>query len=443
MVEPMARHSSGSSTSFRRRSTPGSDRRLNFCIGVAALLGLLHCTPAAAVSDWYASIALGTDYANKAKLEKSGLRADFDRGWPVGGGAIGARVTDGLFAELEVMRRVNDFELLYSRSSPIEINPDPDDKVASTSVMANLRYEFRPESTMRPFLGAGLGWARIDYQVSDDTADVDLIDDRTDALAYQIIAGFTLEISPRLDLTVSYHHWRTEEFDLETESDGRERSQQTVHSTLLGLRYTPAPRVSRVRSGAAQPQPRRGPYLSATAGAGFAKDAEIEDNLANFDAYSPGPFAAVAFGYDFRSNWRVELEASARRNDVDLIDFNPEFGEARAGGDIKMRSLIANLYYDFSGVQGFQPHFGAGFGVARGTYDVKVRDSTFVDDEDTAWAGQVMVGATSHITDHAAVTVGYRAWMGGQFKMQQPDGRPLRTEQIIHTLHVGLRYDLR
>ncbi len=416
---------------------------LRFWAGGLFLLAWLSSNPAVAVSDWYAAIALGTDYADNAKLKNSGLRADFDRGWPVGGGAIGARLTNSLYAELEVMQRVNDFELLYSRDSDIEINPDPDDKISSTSVMANFIYEFTPDSKMRPFLGAGLGRARIDYQVSDEVSETEIIDDRLNAWVYQFIAGFTLEISPRLDLTVSYRQWRTESFELETATGEDENSRQTVHSTLLGMRYFLTPRTFKDGPGVARPQARRGPYVSATAGAGFAKDSEIKDNLANFDAFGPGPFAAVAFGYDFENNWRAELEASTRRNDVELIDFNPEFGEAKADGDIKMRSLIANLYYDFSGVQGFQPHLGAGFGVTRGTYDVKLRAGTFVDDEDTAIAGQLMVGATSQLTKHLAVTVGYRVWMGGQFKMKQPDGRPLETDQLIHTLHAGVRYDLR
>jgi opacity protein-like surface antigen len=179
-----------------------------------------------------------------------------------------------------------------------------------------------------------------------------------------------------------------------------------------------------------------------SAGAGYAQDSEIKNNRANFDAFGTGPFSAIAVGYGFEKNWRVEFEASARRNDLKLIDFNPAIGEARADGDIRMHSLMANLYYDFFGFRGFQPHLGVGFGATRGNYDVRVRGVTYVDDEDTAIAGQFLVGASSQITERAAVSLGYRVWMGGQFQMTQPDGRPLKTDQIIHALHVGLRYDL-
>lgn len=412
-------------------------------IRLVALAGLLHSSFAGAVDDWYAAFAVGSDYADKVKFADSGLRAELDRGFPVGGGAIGARVGARLYAELEGMYRVNDFEVLYSSDSAVEINPDPADAISSTSVMANLWYEFLPASGMRPFLGAGLGWARIDVEASNEVTGERLVDDRAGALAYQLIAGFTFDVSPRVDLSVSYRLWRTESFEFETTAGLDEKSRQTVHSTLLGMRYHFSPRNFEQRAPSSAPADHRGFYVAASAGAGFAKDAEIKDDLANFDAFGPGPFAAVAAGFGWKRGWRLELEASARRNDAQLIDFNPEFGEGRANGDIRMRSLMANVYYDFSRFRGFRPHVGAGIGKTRGTYDVGVRGGTFVDDEDTATAVQLLLGATTQISERMAISVGYRVWMGLGFEMEQPDGKLLETDQLVHTLEAGLRFSLR
>jgi len=406
-----------------------------------AVVSLPWSSPTLAL-DWYAAVAVGTDYGEDVELEESGLRAALDRGYPAGGGALGVRLADRLYAEVEGLYRVNDFEVLYARDGSVEINPEPESKTSSTSVMANLWYEFLPASGMRPFLGAGLGWARVRYEAANEVTGEMLIDDRADTLAYQLLAGFTFDVSPRLALTAGYRYWKTDSFDLKTVSGERESSRQTVHATLLGLRYHFRPR-DWGSAAAAPPGEHRGFYLAARGGAGFAKDAEIKDNIANFDAFGPGPFTAVAAGWSLPGPWRVELEASTRRNDAELIDFNPEFGEGRADGDIRMRSLMANAYYDFRGSRGFRPHVGLGVGAVRGVYDVQVRGATFVDDRDTGVAFQLLVGATTQLTERLGLSVGYRYWLSLPLEMEQPDGRPLETEQVLHTVHAGLRYTLR
>jgi opacity protein-like surface antigen len=216
-----------------------------------------------------------------------------------------------------------------------------------------------------------------------------------------------------------------------------------IHSAMLNLRFRPAARVARARTGAAER--RQGWYLHSNAGMSFAKDAEIKDNLANFDAFDIGTVAAVALGRTVAERWRIELEGARRSNEVELIDFNPEFGEERAEGRVAVRSVMANLAYEPDWNTAFRPYAGLGVGMAWSKWDVRLEadNSTYVDDQDSAPAFQVMFGAAADLTERLEATAEYRYWMTGLFDLAEPDGRPMRTEHTVHSVMFGLRYTLR
>ncbi|MEQ8483485.1 MAG: outer membrane beta-barrel protein [Pseudomonadales bacterium] len=407
----------------------------------AVLLGALTAAPAAALEDWYGSVTLGTAYAEDDGIESAGLRTDFDQGFPAGAIAIGARMSRSTRAEVEVAYRNNDFEVLFSPDGSQQINPDPADSVEAVSVMANLLYDLRRDSAFRPFVGAGVGKARLRYDSKHEITRVPVIDDRADAFAYQLIAGFTFELSRRFDLTTDYRYWRTESFELEDAQGRSGGGRHTVHTTLLGLRYHPVPRSARVHDDAF-PARKAGFYVAAAAGGAFAKDANISDSQTNYDAFGPGPAASATVGYRGAGRLRYEIEASMLRNDVELLDFSPDFEEARTDGDFTATSLMANVLFDLARGT-IRPYLGVGFGITRAQYDVRTDDGTFVDDKATAPAAQFLVGIDSRVTPRLTVSIGYRLWGARGIEIEQPDGTKLENNQLAHAAQVGLRYALR
>ena len=58
--------------------------------------------------------------------------------------------------------------------------------------------------------------------------------------------------------------------------------------------------------------------------------------------------------------------------DSEIIDFNPEFGEDRATGQVRGESLMLNAVYRFVPGRAIRPYLGGGAGVVRADYDVAV-----------------------------------------------------------------------
>jgi opacity protein-like surface antigen len=412
-------------------------------VAVGALIGWGGVVSAAAPDDWYAAITVGTGYAEDGELAASGLRTDYDQGWPVGGIAIGARFSDRLRVELEASYRSNDYEILYASDGSAQVNPDPEDRIDAVSLMANMLFDFRSEHSMRPYLGVGVGTARLDYQAKNEISRVPVIDDDPDAFAFQLIGGFTFEVSPRLDVTADYRYWRTESFEL-TDARGRSGSERhTVHTTMLGARYHLRPRPHAGQGSPSGSGPAPGWYVAAAGGGAFAKDANVADSQTNYDAFGPGPSASVAVGFARGPSWRFELEGSVHRNDVELLDYSPDFEEDRTTGELTAVSLMANVYYDFAGFGEVRPYMGIGLGGARAEYDVQTDTGTFVDDRSTAAAAQLLLGARSAITERATVTLAYRLWGGREFELTQADGGRLKNNQLVHAVQVGVQLQLR
>lgn len=132
------------------------------------------------------------------------LESSHDPGFNIGG-ALGYDYGN-IRAEVEVAYR----EARYEHFSIGAVLPgcpctgDDDDDVSAISFMANGYYDFDIEdSSLVPYLGGGLGGARI---VLDDDAG---IDDQDVVFAYQVMAGIGYEISSSTTLTVGYRYFRT------------------------------------------------------------------------------------------------------------------------------------------------------------------------------------------------------------------------------------------
>ena len=152
-----------------------------------------------------------------------------------------------------------ELELGYKRASVDEVqidtdltgapNPtepfDADGDAKVWSIMANVLFDFGDEDGWSGFLGAGAGWANVDYDI--DVAGFGSASDNDGAIAWQILAGVRKAITPNIDLGLKYRFFNVSKLDFDSpfgtdfESlDGRFRS----HSLMLSLLYnfwTPPP----------------------------------------------------------------------------------------------------------------------------------------------------------------------------------------------------------
>lgn len=129
-------------------------------------------------------------------------------------------------------------ELGY-RGSSLKSLAEVDGKVSgettSLSLMANGIYQFLPQSKWHPFVGAGVGMARVgaDWKVDGE----DALSDTDWVFAYQGFAGVVYDIDKNWGVNAQYRYFATQDAKF-TDTDG-----QAVefgfgsHAILVGLTY--------------------------------------------------------------------------------------------------------------------------------------------------------------------------------------------------------------
>ena len=183
---------------------------------------------------WYLSGAGGMTYAVDAEIEGSLANFDAFGPGPVILLAAGYDTGHSWRYEFEFAHRENDVEI-------VDFNPELGERrstgeISADSVMLNAIREFNSQSSIRPFLGVGLGVVAASYDVRVPAGE--FVDDETTGVALQIIAGLDITLTPRLSFTADYRAWITDRMKYELSNGEDVKSFHLVHSTSLGLRYS-------------------------------------------------------------------------------------------------------------------------------------------------------------------------------------------------------------
>jgi len=136
-----------------------------------------------------------------------------------------------------------ELELGY-RDTGISSRVDPDDRrtkkssggTTSLSIMTNGLYSFLPNSSWHPFLGAGIGVARIDEHLK-DTDDSALVKDSTWQFAYQGIAGLSYDVSRSWAVNTQYRYFATLDPKFRTADGTKVNGEYGTHAVMLGVSY--------------------------------------------------------------------------------------------------------------------------------------------------------------------------------------------------------------
>jgi opacity protein-like surface antigen len=277
---------------------------------------------------------------------------------------------------------------------------------------------------------------------NENGADDPLIDDSTWGFAYQLIAGLSIPLTRQLSMGLEYHYWQAPWLNLEDLAGNDIDGRQTVHSGWLRLNYQPGGRVWTLPETDDRPvTASQGLYLSASAGAGWGVDRDLQGRDGQLDAFAVGSMSSFALGYGFGRHWRAELEFSRRQNEMQIFDTLYE--EFRTTGDVRADSLALNLAYQFRPGTAINPYLGAGIGSSRLHYDLDFAgDRTpFVDDVDNAQMIQLLLGVDIALNGHWTLTTDYRLWVSEEVEVELLDSdETLKMSHAIHSWAVGLRY---
>ena len=179
---------------------------------------------------YFSGSAGATFLADSNNTQKGGtVRIDYDIGLNVGA-AIGYDF-GSIRAEAEVAYHYS--HLQEASSGGVSVGADG--AVSALSFMANGYYDFNfVNPSWVPYLGAGMGFANIDWD--SDVAVGPFVDSSDIVFAYQLMAGVGFNISPSTTVTMGYRYFATSDPNFDDIFDVPYDSEYESHEVNLGVR---------------------------------------------------------------------------------------------------------------------------------------------------------------------------------------------------------------
>lgn len=163
-------------------------------------------------------------------------KTEYDRGWGAGAN-LGYQFNNGFRTEVELGYRTNDIDKTKLKSGFAAADGtklDASGDLNAISLMGNVWYNFNRNGTVQPYIGGGLGVARVelnDYEIEG----VNIADDDDTVPAYQVGAGLDFMLGDRTALGIGYRYFGTK--DPEFQINSKLRTEYEAHSVLASLRY--------------------------------------------------------------------------------------------------------------------------------------------------------------------------------------------------------------
>jgi OOP family OmpA-OmpF porin len=209
-------------------------------ITAISVTGLVAALPAAAYERTpalYMALGAGANIMSDADIDGGaiGTKADYDTGL-AGAIALGFKRSDGFRSEFEIAGRSNDVGSLQGMSGA-------SGDVDAFTAMGNILYDFQGFGKIKPYLGGGIGLARVRF---DGVRPVGggQINDHDLAFAYQGIAGLSYAINNTFEVFGDYRYLGTSDLDFQEAVSGSTVSADYGNHTLMGgiriALYSPA-----------------------------------------------------------------------------------------------------------------------------------------------------------------------------------------------------------
>ncbi|MDH5189113.1 MAG: OmpA family protein [Rhodospirillaceae bacterium] len=109
-------------------------------------------------------------------------------------------------------------------------------EVLATGIMANALYDFNSIGSIKPYVGAGLGFAKINLNSVKPFGAVSY-NDSDNALAYQGIVGASYKIKDNLDFFTDYRYLGTQGIDVTSSAGNAGSFNYRSHAIMVGLRF--------------------------------------------------------------------------------------------------------------------------------------------------------------------------------------------------------------
>lgn len=174
-------------------------------------------------------------------------------------------------------------------------------------------------------------------------------------------------------------------------------------------------------------------YVEGFLGASRLSSGTVSSRGASIDtSFSMGQTAGFAFGYDYATPWRSEIEFAYRSGDSGSFD-----------GDLASTALMLNGYYDFAGGGRWTPYLGLGVGIATEVdFDITSGPLTGEYTNRSSGAVQAIVGVNYDISEAAYLSGEVRFFTIPSPGLTGTGGAALETDYqtVDVSLGVGFRF---
>lgn len=163
----------------------------------------------------------------------------------------------------------------------------------------------------------------------------------------------------------------------------------------------------------------------------------------------PGYFFGGAIGARFLEHFRSELQVGYRSTAIENIAVQSGISDSK--GDLGLLSIMANGYFDWDLGVGVVPFVGVGIGWGMPRLDVQNKASAAtqlsIDDTDSVFVWNAMVGGSYAISDVTDFSLGYRYIQTEDISYESkigtttPVARRLDFEYDAHEVYLGLRFN--
>jgi len=183
----------------------------------------------------YVAFSLGVNDLSTVKTSL-GATLEANKGLRISA-AAGYAIGEHVRAEVELFREKNTADTLAISDVSGGLPQTASGNITTTGLMANGYYDFKTKMAVVPYIGIGLGFAKVTAKNVTAAGFVGT-NDSDRVLAWQLKAGVSYAVTDATDLTFGYRFFDTQDLSLVTTagtpytSDGA-RS----HSLEIGIRY--------------------------------------------------------------------------------------------------------------------------------------------------------------------------------------------------------------
>ena len=222
--------------------------RLSLAPAVLAVAGLFAAGSALAASAYgiaYLGLRGSYNFTDDGSTTSTGTY-DFDESYDDGYSAaiyMGWVLDDNFRLEFEGGYGTADLDqvqITRAGAAPYAVGDtfDVGGRAQMGSVMANLYYDLHFfDGPVLPWVGAGLGGAFVDYNISDAPTNELSGKDQRWVFAYQFMAGVTFPVSEGVSMSLAYRYFRTADFDYINAIPDTLTTNITQQSVDVGLQF--------------------------------------------------------------------------------------------------------------------------------------------------------------------------------------------------------------